>query len=211
MRAAAIAATVLLVGLVDGCGDSAGTTDGTTDASQEDHAGDAADGEAPSDGDVGPIDEGGGDIADWSDVPGEADGDILPADADGEEAPGDADGGSGDGGRTLPATMTDEMWHEGSTVCSTPSLLAESPVRGRVVVSLLQIPADDVRGTCIGHTAAATLAGSDISIVLDGPTGSACWTACWDFEVTVTGVPGGTYTVRFLGLSDDVSVAWPPT
>ena len=47
----------------------------------------------------------------------------------------------------------------------------------------------------------------NLTIEITGSTGSACWTACWDFVVTNTYVPAGTYIVRFGELSDTVIVS----
>ena len=108
---------------------------------------------------------------------------------------------------SLASSMTDETWYQGSTDCSQASLSAESTNPGEVVVTLLQVPSDSVTGTCSGHTPAVTLTGEKIDIEITGSTGSSCWTACWDFEVTITDVPAGTYTVRFGDLSDTVTVS----
>jgi hypothetical protein len=36
--------------------------------------------------------------------------------------------------------------------------------------------------------------------------GSACWTACWDLEIEISGVPPGSYTVSYGTLSGQVTV-----
>ena len=148
---------------------------------------------------------------------GEADEDaVLPDLPDGDDqAEADADAASEDGATGPAASVTDETWYEGSVSCSTPSIAATSPFVGVVVITLSQIPADEIQGTCTGHWVAnesEMIAGPDILIILDGPMGSTCRTACWDFEITITGVPPGTYSVSLVGmsLSATVEVLWPP-
>jgi len=189
MRATILGNTVALLLLVGGCNED------EVDLTPDDGSPEVADADGGVD-DVSAPDE--GSDSGTEDV-------VVPDEGTGED----------DGGARPSASMTDETWYEGSVSCATPSIAAVSPSMGVVVVTLLQIPADEIQGSCTGHWVAnesEMIAGPDILIILDGPMGSTCWTACWDFEITIRGVPPGSYTVSLVGmsLSAAVEVLWPP-
>lgn len=154
-----------------------------------------------------------------SDADVEADADLdVEADAD-RDAEADLDedtDASTDSGRDgdrdhgtegpLPTSLISETWHRGSETCDSASLVAGSSTPGQIDVSLLQVPQDDVVGSCTGHVATSSLLDVEISIEIDRPGGGACWTACWDFEISISDVPPGSYTVRYGSLSDTVTV-----
>jgi hypothetical protein len=187
----------------------AGCKEEEQDATPDDGGGDMVDAEGGPDAagdaqsDDGLAAEEAGDAASGpADVPDEGAATEVEADGAPEEA-GEADGAADDAGGRPSASVTDETWYEGSVTCSAPGIAATSPAAGVVVVALSQIPADEIQGTCAGHWVAnesEMIAGPDILVLLDGPLGSTCWTACWDFEVTITGVPPGTYTVQLVGM-----------
>lgn len=119
-------------------------------------------------------------------------------------APKCVDGGvAGDGGKvsTLPVK---ETWYAGGTSCGTAQL-AVKPNGPVIDVQLLQIPVAQVPGTCTGHEAKVTVTGSTVLIEIVKTGGSACFTACWDFLVSVP-LPAGDYVVQYLGFCQPVTV-----
>jgi len=115
-----------------------------------------------------------------------------------------AEGGANDLG-SLKATVTNETWYQGSKTCTEAGMTASGQA-GQVLAKLVQIPAASVPGTCIPHTATVSLVASDLALSLHGSLGSACWTACWDFDINVTGVSPGTYSVSYLSFKQSVVV-----
>ncbi|MBI5490006.1 MAG: hypothetical protein HY905_21915 [Deltaproteobacteria bacterium] len=185
---------------VDGDGDVGGDVDGeadgeaAADGAGEDGTGEDAEADAEPEADT-PVDEG-----------PEADAD-AEAEAEAEADVG-ADDGAGveDGGGTPTAVLTDEVWHAGGTPCDPASMAASAPAAGTIVVTLSNIPAADVTGTCSGHFAGVEQAGADLTVTIDRSGGGACFTSCWDFTVEITGVASGDFTVHFLAMTASVHV-----
>ena len=108
-------------------------------------------------------------------------------------------------GGTLKATVTNEVWYQGSVKCK-PASMALKASKGLIVASLDQVPASSVPGTCKGHAATVTPSGSTLKLAITNAGGGACWTACWDLIVEIKGVASGTYTVSYLNLSGTITV-----
>jgi hypothetical protein len=139
-----------------------------------------------------------------ADTAADAGQDVAPDSLMPDAAPG-PDGPTSPDASPVGATVTDEKWYQGSQTCKPASIqLTGQP--GKVLAQLRQVPAVDVQGTCIGHAASVALSGSTLQIDISGNTTSACWTACWDLEVEINGVPSGTYTVSYKSLNGSVTV-----
>ncbi|MBW2732984.1 MAG: hypothetical protein JRH20_11380 [Deltaproteobacteria bacterium] len=106
---------------------------------------------------------------------------------------------------TINAAITDEEWYQGGTTCEDASMKVTAS-KGTITVTLNQIPSSDVPGTCGGHTAAVTHTGTTLELSVDKTGSGACWTACWDFTVSLAPVAPGTYTVKYLSFSGTVTV-----
>lgn len=106
---------------------------------------------------------------------------------------------------TISASMVDEVWYQGDTSC-TPASMKLAASKGKITVTLSQIPMAQVPGTCKGHSAAVIQTGATLQLSLNQTGGGACWTACWDFTVEITGLPPGSYTVSYLSFTDTIAV-----
>lgn len=104
-----------------------------------------------------------------------------------------------------------ETWYEGSATCAEEATLGFMGLGGRDQVDVMvnQIrPGEAGVESCGGHTPVVTLIGSDrIDIVFEGSS-AVCYTACWDFDVTISipDLPSGTYTVTVGNLTGEVDI-----
>jgi hypothetical protein len=102
--------------------------------------------------------------------------------------------------------VVSEKWYQGGTSCGAAQM--EVKAYGPTLdVKLLQIPVGQVEGTCSGHKAIVAVGGGTIQIEIKGNTGSACWTACWDFSFVIAPLPPGTYVVKYLGFTSAATIS----
>ena len=100
-------------------------------------------------------------------------------------------------GTTLLSSVDEEVGHLGDGVpCGDPSFVASTPSPHTVQVAMRNVSVYDVPGPCSPHGARARVRGSTLLVDLTGDYSSTCWSVCWDFTLTVTDVPSGTYSVE---------------
>lgn len=103
------------------------------------------------------------------------------------------------------ASLSGEKWYQGNVKCKSATIKL-SAATGSITATLSQISATGVPGTCQGHKATVSASASTLKLDITKTGGGACWTACWDFVVQITGLTAGSYTVNYQKLSAKVTV-----